>query len=348
MAIGGSQHRAQKLPTMAIGGSQHRAQKLPTMALRRSSRIRQHMESSPNVTTPARAPSSFSGQGAKITTRRVIRAIGSTSSSGVKKPQKTSLSKRRKGLKALQQVHPPPIKEFAFLKLPPEIRNMIYSSILSTGQLSILRTCREVNMEAQSMIYREGVCRRNAGNTPTYYNPSSRPKIQNFEVRCDIDSHGSHPTTMQTSRGIWPSTYWTFRPASSFGRADVRRNQMTIELDFGAGSSPSEDIGFILRLLDRPESFVGFRVLVVRFLNMPSRWSTADKGAIGSAVKNILEPSLGTAVDYEGNGNHGRCIVFHPWSNAGYQSHTLEPVWFMNRNDGQGRFEIMEEEDEEW
>ncbi len=142
--------------------------------------------------------------------------------------------------------------------------------------------------------------------------------------------------------------YWNFRPASVFGRADIRRNQMTIELEFATKSSPSGDIDTIIRLLNRPKSFVGFRVLVVRFLNMPSRWSTANKGDIRLAVKKTLEPYLGTAVDYEGNRKNGRCIIFHPWSNAGYQSYTLEPVWFMNRNDGQGTVEIMDEEEEGW
>ena len=211
-------------------------------------------------------------------------------------------------------------------------------------------------MEAQSMIYHKGVCRQKAGYFQTYDNPpysSSWLKVQNIELRCNVDSLLSdlnRMTELQAGCLRAHRPFWTFRQATPFGRADIRRNQMTIELEFGAEgieTSPSADIEVITDLLNAPKSFVGFRIMVVRFLNMPSRWTTADKDCIKLAVKDILEPYLGAAVDYEGNGKDDRRMIFHPWSNVGSQSHTLEPVWFMNRNHGQGRVMTVDEEEED-
>lgn len=106
---------------------------------------------------------------------------------------------------------------------------------------------------------------------------------------------------------------------------------MLIELRFDIKDSVSEIENTITCLLDRAKSFVGFRVLVVKFLPTPRRYTIADETRIRLVVKNILEPDLGPAVDYEEKWDDGRCIEFRPWSNAGRQSHKLEPVCFITQ-----------------
>ena len=132
---------------------------------------------------------------------------------------------------------------------------------------------------------------------------------------------------MQTARN-WPVP---FHPASYFGRSDIRRNQMVIELELRAKNSPSDAEYIIEQFFDRPESFIGFRLLVVKILPMPRHWKVADKTRIRQVVKDILEPKLGPAVHHEGEDDEGRCIEFHPWGLAGCQRHSLEPVWFLKR-----------------
>ena len=209
---------------------------------------------------------------------------------------------------------------------------MIYTILLSTGNVSILRTCREINMEAQSMLYRAGICRKKAGYCRRHETFDSTPSnllIQNIELRCNIKSRFINPApfTWQNNR-LEDLPFW---PASSFARGDIRRNQMFIELDLGMKTSVPQIEGFITRLLGRAKSFVGFRVLVVKFPPRRRRYSIASETRFRLMVRNILEPDLGPAVDYEEKWNDGRCIEFHPWSNAGRQSHRLEPVWFIMR-----------------
>lgn len=225
---------------------------------------------------------------------------------------------------------------------------MIYAVLVSAGDLSILRTCREVNSEVQSRFYREAICRKEAGycvkdhsyNDDSYYdhsyydhryyNPSPSLQAQNFELRCNLDSSfdRSNARTMQTSRESNP---FTFRRVSSFGRGDIRRKQLIIKLKFGAKTSLSQAEAMMVRLFDKPEIFVGFQLLVVKLLSMPKDWNIADKTRIGLVVRSILEPALGAAVHHEGKEDDGECIEFHPWSLVGNQSHRLKPVWFIKK-----------------
>lgn len=218
-----------------------------------------------------------------------------------------------------------------------------------------MRTCHEVNNEVRSRFFQEAICRRKVGYSSSYqshYNPPPSLQAQNFELRCNLDSS----LDKYRVRGIQAARKWdqwdpvvTFRRASSFGRGDIRRKRMVIELQFGAQISLSENERVIKNVFEQPERFVGFQLLVVKFLPMPEPWTVADKTRIGLKVRNILEPKLGPAVHYEENGDDCGCIEFHPWSLMGSQSHILEPVWFIK----QAVWDIDEQEslkdvDDEW
>ena len=73
------------------------------------------------------------------------------------------------------------------LSLPREIRDDIYAYILRAGDLSILRTSKQLGQEARERLYREGVCRikmgfPNGGNEYDVFPPELKP-CQNFHFR---------------------------------------------------------------------------------------------------------------------------------------------------------------------
>ena len=201
------------------------------------------------------------------------------------------------------------------LKLPPEIRDMIYALLFSAGDLSLLRTCRGINTEAQSTFYRAGIFRQEAGYYAVnrLFDTSSQLLAQNFELRCNLDCY-IHSTTIKP--------VLNFRPASYFVHRGIYRNKLLIKLNFGILISLSGIKSSITKVLKRRKSFVGFRVLVVEL--MPRLMIYADEGRIRLFVKKLLEPILGPAVEH--NGDNGPYIKFRPWSAVGRQHHILEPV----------------------
>ncbi|CAF9920505.1 hypothetical protein IMSHALPRED_004942 [Imshaugia aleurites] len=246
-----------------------------------------------------------------------------------------------------RKVSQPKIPTFhCFLKLPRELRDMIYTILISTGHLSILQTCREVNLEAQSMFYRAAIRRQGAGYAEWdggFYNIFSKLLVQNFELHCNLDSHyvGATRCAMQTSRG----NHVDFQHASDFGRSNVRRNRMIIELKFGDDDSLRDAEHALVQYFDRPESFVGFRLLVVKFLPMPEEWPSTSRHRIRQMVKDILEPGLGSAVQTEEEGYDGYHMEFHPWDHAGRQSYRLESVAFLKRSNWDAKGLDEEESD---
>ena len=221
------------------------------------------------------------------------------------------------------------------LRLPPEIREMIYAILFSGGHLDILRVSRMINAEAQIVFYQAGVSRQIAGLNHIHINSCDRaldqnPLIQNFELQCNLYSriaHGSSESipassirTMQTQR---KTSRLDFRAAFEFGSPDVCRNYMLIKLDFGPLSSPTsstEAEQWIRRLLEEGRSFIGFKVLVVEATRTPRSWTLDDRTRLGAIVNSILEPELGPA-----KGNDIGRIEYRPWSVVACQKHTIIP-----------------------
>ena len=221
------------------------------------------------------------------------------------------------------------------LRLPPEIREMIYAILISVGDLSILRVSRMINAEAQLVFYQAGVSRQIAGlNQPpinSWYRALDQDSlIQNFELQCNLYSRIAHGSServlasliraMQTQRR---TSTLDFRPASEFGSPDVCRNHMLIKLDFGprfSSISSTEVEQSIRRLLAGARSFVGFKILVVEATPTPRSWTMADRTRIGALVNSILEPKLGPA-----SGDNIERIEYRPWSVVACQQHTIKP-----------------------
>ena len=219
------------------------------------------------------------------------------------------------------------------LRLPPEIREMIYTILFSCGHLDILRVSRMINAEAQLVFYQAGVSRQIAGLNQRHINDCYRALdqnslIQNFELQCNLYSRIAHGSSerilssfmrsMQTQRSTSPLN---FRPASEFGSPDVCRNQMLIKLDFGPPSSSTSSSEFdqwIRRLLARARSFIGFKVLVIETTRTPRSWTLDDRTRLGAIVNSMLEPGLGPA-----RGNDIGHIEYRPWSVVACQQHTI-------------------------
>ena len=254
------------------------------------------------------------------------------------------------------------------LRLPPEIREMVYSVLCSCGHLDIFRVSRMINAEAQLVFYQAAVSRQIAGLNQRQINDwegalDQDSLIQNFELQCNLYSriaHGSSENilstasrTMQTQRSNGPLN---FRPASDFGSSDVCRTQMLIKLDFGPPSSltsSSEFEQWIRRLLSGARSFVGFKVLVVQATRIPRSWTMDDRTRLGAIVNSVLEPALGPA-----KGNDIGHIEYRPWSVVACQQHTiisdvhtirpiLSPPQPSHKRVPYKRFEIHSEREEE-
>ncbi|KAM0805815.1 hypothetical protein BDR22DRAFT_906431, partial [Usnea florida] len=246
------------------------------------------------------------------------------------------------------------------LRLPPEIREMIYAILFSGGHLDIIRVSRMINAEAQLVFYQAAIARQSAGfnhkSINRSYNRGPTLQIQNFELQCNMDSRLEPPPgvmmsnvepTMQTSRARHSSM--SFRCASRFGEHDVCRTQMVIKLDFGPPSSlapPADAEKWVRELLQPARIFRGFKVLVIEATRTPSFWTMADKTSIGLLVNSVLEPELGPA-----SGDDIGRIEYRPWSVVASQRHTIESLSWLSdsllRLIPHKRFEIDSEREAE-
>ena len=195
----------------------------------------------------------------------------------------------------------------------------------------MLHVCKEINMEAQSILYQAGIFRKEIGYRTVYrfHHTSLSPLAQNFELRCNLDSGlRARPPVYR------PSNYTfdvMFAPASYYDRGDICRKQMLMKLDFGPKHHLSKPRDEIIMLLAEPERFVGFQSLVVTFMLKGAEnpraelWTTADEIMIRQMVKDILEPTLGPASEYEED--YYQCVEFRPWSFAKHQHRQQESLW---------------------
>ena len=254
------------------------------------------------------------------------------------------------------------------LRLPPELREMIYTLLFSDGHLDILRVSRIINTEAQLVLYQAGVLRQMAGlhNHDSYRVSGIKSSIQNFELQYTLYSRLAHRSSGKNCSSAvgemqmhWRTSYWNCRPASDFVDSHICRNQMVIKLDFGPRSSSAfliEVESWIEMLLERARGLIGFKFLVVEATRTPRSWTMADRTRIGALVNSILEPELGPA-----RGDDIGRIEYRPWSVVACQQHTIQLVpsrhdfqhgrlppykWFQLESERKAEEEEEEEEEE--
>ena len=87
-----------------------------------------------------------------------------------------------------------------FFKLPPEVRLMIYSDLIKSGALEVLRLCQRIHREALEILYRDGIHRvitysnrayRMAVREGPQVNQINRisDKVQNVEIYTRLDTY---------------------------------------------------------------------------------------------------------------------------------------------------------------
>ena len=87
-----------------------------------------------------------------------------------------------------------------FLAVPRELRDIVYTHLITVGDLAILRVCQQVHDEAEDVLYTLGIFRLHllcvlyygtqSGHTMVEHPPKTLPnkpnKAQNFDIKIDV------------------------------------------------------------------------------------------------------------------------------------------------------------------
>ena len=212
-------------------------------------------------------------------------------------------------------------KKAGLFTLPRELRDMIYSDLVQSGQVNILRASKSMHEEATETVLKEGICRLHLNNLTEQHTPESDvqepfpSKIQNFSIRIPV-SEQNH---------IVPSLF--LKPFRRLARSDVARQDCHVtfvildchmRLDVnGLRSLPI--------LLAHVETLIQFKALYVNvqveglISNGDPRW--ANRGYQGmkddlqeivfNNIRTTLEGTLGTASCHDRDSSQ-RYLEFRP------------------------------------
>ena len=230
---------------------------------------------------------------------------------------------------ALSASHPDTLatsKPFPFLKLPPELRDMIYEPLIQTGDLSILRVSKFVNKDALPYLSKAATFRITLGGrkhkriiipqiTGVFISGNmtllAPDCIQNLDIRLDI-----------ASRAI-PNIDTQF--LKMFSGKEISRKTCNITVKFGI-------LGPVRHLLAKDEFYsvvstlTGFETLTLRLEDQQHKGmlkmliaTTIEPGQRPGLIMcstgyerifGILSPTLGPA--QFPNNFDGTCLVFWP------------------------------------
>ena len=129
---------------------------------------------------------------------------------------------------------------FPFFNLPPELRLMIYSDLIKSGNLEVLRLCQKTHNEAIEFVSRDGIYRVKTkedadfyfGYSPEAYNERNRirKEIQNVEIHTDL----KNVTSLKMWNPVPRSTKMNFIPPTISGKncwIHLTHHDMTTETD---------------------------------------------------------------------------------------------------------------------
>lgn len=92
-------------------------------------------------------------------------------------------------------------------QLPGEIRNNIYSYLLSTGHPQFLRASKALHIEGSGLVAKDGVYRMRFGddNVINYSLPSQRivDTIRNLDIHADLTYYAGWPWVTEGKRDLW-------------------------------------------------------------------------------------------------------------------------------------------------
>ncbi|KAK3169671.1 hypothetical protein OEA41_009055 [Lepraria neglecta] len=200
-------------------------------------------------------------------------------------------------------------KKARLFTLPRELRDMIYSDLVQSGQVNILRASKSLHKEATETVLKEGVCRLHLNNLTEQHTPKSHvqepfpSKIQNFSIRIPV-SEKNH---------IVPSL--CLKPFRRLARSDVARQDCHVTfviLDCHMSLDVNR-LRSLPTLLAHVETLIQFKALYVKvqvegpISNEDRRW--ADRGYQGmkddlqeivfNNIRTTLEGTLDEDADEE-------------------------------------------------
>ena len=140
-------------------------------------------------------------------------------------------------------------------QLPGEIRNIIYSYLLSTGHPQFLRASKALYIEGSSLMAENGIYRVNFGvpKTINYLLPNQRivDNIRNIDICTDMSHYGEYDWMVTPPRERWL--------LEAFGEVGRPRGQCTATLEVYPSTTWMILAGFCRRL----PLFSGFETVVV-------------------------------------------------------------------------------------
>ena len=162
------------------------------------------------------------------------------------------------------------------LRLPPELRLMIYKPLIAAGDLKILRTSKLVHKEATDLLKKNGILRMNLGytdrissaNFPLTWSLSptstltahATDAIQHVEYHFNVNSN----VFLVWSRQFDPYT----NLIKLFGGRDIVRQSCSIFLHIGRhGWVPDRSCFMREHVLRAITNLTGFKTLVFRIIN---------------------------------------------------------------------------------
>ena len=209
------------------------------------------------------------------------------------------------------------------IRLPLELRDMIYRLVLPDGHLDILLVSNFINAEATAMLYKVRTCVmeigwRISGNT---HDHRSRPGIfgelvQNYELRMNID--------LGYQFSYLKSHKYDFKPLMSFGDANICRKSMVIKLDLTKAQLKINFKRVVDVVFKQLWCLVGFEIVVIKILgdipeNKNTPWTHIKK-----KVREILDSELGPAVCSD---EEAQCIEYQPWKFFSHRCRLFPESW---------------------
>lgn len=214
---------------------------------------------------------------------------------------------------------------FPLLHLPPELRLLIYGSLISAGDINIFRTSKHVHQEALQLLEKKALLRMNLGFTDRT-SSASFPLTGSLNLTGDLTIHA--PSIIQHVEirfNISPSlgTFYNFEDYTnvikSFGGRDIARQSCTIILDLGLDHSANhhsapDEVTFVQRNAWRAVTqLTGFKLLVLKF-NSERDYELEELLSLledYETVRDHLEVHLGPALLDNSVEHH--CLEFHPY-----------------------------------
>lgn len=213
----------------------------------------------------------------------------------------TKKSRARKKLVQLSKQ-----KMFPLLRLPRELRDIIYRDAIAAGNLEILRTNKAVHGEASELLSQHAVFRMSFGFTtskPVDLPRGAEGSIQ--RVECQLNMCSS-------------AFYYDHDIITRFAGKDVIRESCVVTLDYGKDAMAAPASYRYIKLFSQLARLSGFKDLVVVI--------PLERSDFGEFESFLIEDQ------FDGNFPYGSRLLKHHWGN-------YERVRrFLERGLGPGKF----------